>query len=300
MARTASEPGSSRYPDGFRILQGKQEFITYLEHASIRIWPSDVEGHYDTHSHSAIEIIFPHRGVSVYHLSDQVYRVQAGEILILPSGCLHSLSESQDTLRYLLLFEPEPLMALMDLDTMSEVLRKPIHLHGEPELQQQAGDLLMSAVDCYMQREPLWNTRCYAYLLQFYALVGQRCMRTHLPIQQSQRIDPMIMNSALSYIGDHYQQDLALEDVAAFAGFSKYYFSRLFKQFCGMSFPEYLTQKRLKVAATLLSTTVKPIHEIAAESGFGSVATFNRVFRRSKSCTPTQYRAIYGTDEPLV
>jgi transcriptional regulator GlxA family with amidase domain len=37
------------------------------------------------------------------------------------------------------------------------------------------------------------------------------------------------------------------------------------------------------------------MREVAIESGFGSVATFNRVFREKKGCTPTQYRAIYGT-----
>ena len=62
-----------------------------------------------------------------------------------------------------------------------------------------------------------------------------------------------------------------------------------------MSFPEYLTQKRLKAATSLLVSTSKSMQDIAQEAGFGSVATFNRVFRKSKNCTPTQFRAIYGT-----
>ena len=44
----------------------------------------------------------------------------------------------------------------------------------------------------------------------------------------------------------------------------------------------------------LLIRTDKPMKDVATESGFGSVATFNRVFREKKGCTPTQYRAIYG------
>ena len=40
---------------------------------------------------------------------------------------------------------------------------------------------------------------------------------------------------------------------------------------------------------------VSEMRDVAIESGFGSVATFNRVFREKKGCTPTQYRAIYGT-----
>ena len=87
----------SRFPDGFRILQGKQEYITYMDHSSVRVWPSDVAAHYDPHSHSAIEIILPDRGVSVYHVQDEVYRVQPGEILVVPSGVQHALTEPPET-----------------------------------------------------------------------------------------------------------------------------------------------------------------------------------------------------------
>ena len=45
----------------------------------------------------------------------------------------------------------------------------------------------------------------------------------------------------------------------------------------------------------LLIHTDKPMNQVARESGFNSIATFNRTFREYKNCTPTQYRAIYGT-----
>jgi len=44
----------------------------------------------------------------------------------------------------------------------------------------------------------------------------------------------------------------------------------------------------------LLIRTNRSMHDVAIESGFGSVATFNRVFREKKGCTPSQYRTIYG------
>ena len=107
-------------------------------------------------------------------------------------------------------------------------------------------------------------------------------------------IDPAIMNSAITYINEHYMDEMSLEDAALFAGFSKYYFSRMFKQFSGISFSEYLTRRRLNVASDLLVRTDQPIREIAQSSGFGSMATFNRIFRQHKNCTPSQYRAIYS------
>ena len=85
--RNQTEQAKSRFPDGFRILQGRQEYITYMEHSSIRVWTSDVAAHYDLHSHSAIEVILPDRGEAAYQVQEEAYHVRPGEVLILPSGC---------------------------------------------------------------------------------------------------------------------------------------------------------------------------------------------------------------------
>lgn len=290
-------PERSRFPDGFRILQGKQEYVTYVEHSSIRIWPSEVPGHFDNHMHSAVEIIMPYRGAVIYHLPEKDYRVEAGEILIIPSGCPHALTEKEGLGRYLMLFEPSPLYAMQDMPGISPLTQAPIYLHEDSELQSQVSRLLMQTVDCYFRKEPMWNSECYSFLLQMYALLGRQYLRMNAAQEPARRrsIDPEIMNSAVTYIGEHYMDDISLESVAKFTGFSKYYFSRTFKDFFGISFSAYLTVKRVNAAANLLTRSNQSIREIAMSSGFGSVATFNRIFREQKNCTPSQYRAIYGT-----
>lgn len=290
------ENEKKRFPDGFRILQGKQEYVTYSEHSSIRIWPSDQATHYDYHQHSAVEIILPHRGVSVYRLPERIYCVEPGQILIIPSDVPHELTESKDTMRYLMLFEPGPMMSLRDQPSIQQVLRDPIYLNDGTELQSRVAGLLNQVVTCYFEKEPMWNARCYSYLLQIYALLGTELQASRKDGEEDNgpRIDSEIMNGALTYINQHYMEELSLEQVASFAGFSKFYFSRVFKQFSGCSFTEYLTRKRMNVATDLLVRTSQSIREIAESSGFGSLATFNRVFRKHNQCTPSQYRAIYG------
>ena len=284
------------FDDGFRILQGRQEFITYTEHSSIRVWPSDTANHFDSHQHSAVEVILPDRGVSVYELPEETYRVKPGEILFVPPNCPHSLTEGGDTLRYLLLFEPGPLKELQDIAGIEAMLRSPIYLNDGQELHRQVNGLLMELVKCYQQKQPMWNTRCYACLMQVYALLGEQYLRTAAPKKDTARwrIDPEIMNSAMSFIEEHYMEDIRLEDAAAFVGFSKWYFSRTFKEFFGRTFSELLMYKRINVAANLLMMTPKPVQEIALAAGFQSIATFNRVFRENKNCTPTRFRTIYG------
>ena len=295
MANEATD--RSRFPDGFRILHGKQEYITYKEHSSIRIWPSEVAAHYDNHLHSAIEVMLPDAGAAAYQLPDRMYHVEPGEILFIPSGCPHELTEPDNIRRYLLLFEPGPLYTLQDMPQVALMTQRPIYLQEPTALREQVRGLLHQAIDCYIQKLPMWNTQCYAYLLQAYSLLGREFLSTEMPYTpvRHKQIDPEIMNSVMTYITEHYMDDISLEDAAAFAGFSKYYFSRVFKDYAGISFSEYLLVKRLNAASNLLIRSNQPIREIAQESGFGSVATFNRIFRDHKKCTPTQFRAIYGS-----
>ena len=295
--KAAPDGGSSRFPDGFRILQGKQEYVTYIEHSSIRVWHSNVPAHFASHKHSAVEIILPQQGVAVYQLDNEAIHVQPGEILILPPGCSHALTEPEDISRYLLLFEPNALTIMRDFPDFQNVMREPVHLNGHSEWQQAVGKLLMQAVDCYNRKEPLWNTECYSYLIKAYALLGRYYIASDLPAQEanSRKIESAILNSAITFINEHYMDDISLEDVAVFAGFSKYYFCRMFKQFSGLAFSEFLIRKRLNVASEMLIHTELSVKEIAMTSGFGSIATFNRVFRENKHCTPLQFRAIYGS-----
>ena len=102
-------------------------------------------------------------------------------------------------------------------------------------------------------------------------------------------------NMIFDYIDKNYTDDLSLDTVSGVAGFSKFHFSRLFKQFTDMSFYDYLNQRRVRAAETLLLDPDIPITEIAMRSGFSSISTFNRVFKSFKECTPSEFKKMYRT-----
>ena len=288
---------AARYEDGFRVLQGKREYVTYPDDSSVRIWYSDVPWRYETHDHSAVEILLTMEGVVTYTVEDMVYQVRKGEVLIVPPDTLHDLSMGEGSSRYLFLFEPDAIMTMRDIKSMAKYFNKPFHLRDGSDAHLRIRELLLRAKDAYDKQELMWNTMCYSSILRIYAVLGQRYLsgiRTR-PADGQRNMDSEFITAVMTYINNHYREELSLEDVAQFAGFSRYYFSRSFKKQTGYSFQDYLCQKRLQVAIDLLIRTNRPMHEVAMESGFGSVATFNRVFREKKGCTPTQYRAIYGT-----
>ncbi|QUC66865.1 AraC-type DNA-binding protein [Aristaeella hokkaidonensis] len=288
---------AARYEDGFRVLQGRREYVTYLDDSSIRIWYSDIPWRYETHDHSAVEILLTLEGMVTYTIEDKIYQVRKGEILIVPPDTLHSLTMGEGSSRYLFLFESDAIMTMRDIKSMAMYFHKPFHLRDGSDAHVRIRELLLRAREAYEKREMMWNTMCYSCILRVYATLGQRYLSGIKPRtgDNMRNMDSEVINAVMTYINNHYREELSLEDVAKFAGFSRYYFSRSFKRQTGYSFKDYLCQKRLQVAMDLLIRTNRSMRDVAIESGFGSVATFNRVFREKKGCTPTQYRAIYGT-----
>ncbi len=290
----------SRFPDGFRILKGEREYVTYIENSSLRVWYADTPWSFETHYHSAVEIIMPIRGEVEYTVSEFSYRVQADEVLIIPANWEHSLSMGEGSARYLFLFEPDVIFSMRDMPLIDDLLNIPIYLSGQPEVQANVRALLMQIAEIYEKRLFMWNTQCYSLLLQIYAKLGQLgSFRENRRLQGYSRTDPEIIDSARLYIDQYYMRPISLDDVSAFTGFTKSYFSRLFKHQVGQGFSEYLRQKRVSVAADMLSNSSQPIKTIAVSTGFGSIATFNRVFREVKNCSPSEYRKIYGSSDMI-
>lgn len=291
-----NENGNKRFPDGFRILQGTQEYITYPMHSSVRIWPSADAYYYADHWHSAVEILLCTKGEIIYMTDGHVYHVSEGQILILPPECRHAMTIPENSYRYLFLFEPDPFISMRDTQETLEWLREPVYLCSEPELQKQISDILMETLEIYNAKAPLWNTECYSCFFRIFVLLGKHFMRNERAErpQPGRSAAPELMNSVMTYIDQNYKENLTLEQVAEFSGFSKYYFSRMFNGYTGCTFVEYLNRKRISVADYMLINTDKPVSSVAGEAGFGSVATFNRIFRNMHGCTPSRFRAIYG------
>ena len=101
-------------------------------------------------------------------------------------------------------------------------------------------------------------------------------------------------NTVFNYLDEHFTESLTLEQVADVAGFSKFHFSRLFKQCSGYNFYDFLCYKRIQSAEMLLSKTGTSITEVALRSGFSSLSTFNRTYKRVKGCTPSEYRSLFN------
>ena len=196
---------AARHIDGYRVLEGKREYVTYQGDSSIRIWYSDIPWRYETHDHSAVEIVLVLEGTVTYSVEGTSYPVRKGEVLIVPSNTPHSLEMGEGSSRYLFLFETDTIMTMRDIKSMVLYLHKPFHLRDESDAHKQIRELLLRAKDFYEKQELMWNTACYSCILQVYATLGRHYLigirsRTGDTVRS---MDTEVINAVMTYINDH-------------------------------------------------------------------------------------------------
>lgn len=98
------------------------------------------------------------------------------------------------------------------------------------------------------------------------------------------------IRKSISYISEHFAQDLTLDTLSRIAGLSTFHYSRLFKKETGMSPHQYLIETRLSSAKFYLASTDRTVSDIALSVGFGDESSFCLTFRKRVGITPKAWR----------
>ena len=98
------------------------------------------------------------------------------------------------------------------------------------------------------------------------------------------------ISEAVRYLLANYRNEIRLEEVLRLTRMRKATFSRQFKRHAGKTFSEFVSDLRLQSARRELAETDRSVLEIAVSCGFSEVSFFNRIFRRTLHCSPSEYR----------
>lgn len=101
------------------------------------------------------------------------------------------------------------------------------------------------------------------------------------------------IDAVYNYVLNNFKADLSLDDIALRCNMNTAAFCRYFKRKTGKTFVDFMNEIRLGNAAKLLLKGDLTIAEVAFESGFNNPSYFNRLFKRLKGLTPTEYQSQY-------
>ena len=102
-------------------------------------------------------------------------------------------------------------------------------------------------------------------------------------------ISKSVIEQAIIYMKKHYGEELSLENMAERFFFNQSYFSRLFKQYTGTTFTDYLIKLRMEKAKELISKGKYKVYEISTIVGYKSEKYFFSIFKRYTGSSPAEY-----------
>ncbi len=282
------------------IINGLHETVDYRGDFKIRLYMNKESEDYPRHWHTDAEMIMPVDNSYRIVIDDNIYDLKANDIIIIPPGELHQIYSPASGNRIILQFDCTLLYSLKGFSTAFNMFHPCILITpaSMPNIHTELASLIMNMAAEYFSSQPFKEALVYSMLIRFFSILGRTCIKTEenfTNIKNQKQVEYIkLFVKVCNHINRHCTENIKVEDIANIAGFSKFHFARLFKQVMNMSWYDYLINRRIMQAEKLLADQDLSIMQVAMKSGFSSLATFNRVFRAKKSCTPSEYKALYG------
>jgi len=290
-------------------LNGIYETVNFRKNTTVKVYHNHDTEDYPSHWHTPLEIIMPYDREYQVTVGTEQNLLAPGDIAVICPGVLHSLHCREYGSRFIFQAEVAPLQEMKSFRSLLNLIFPAILItpQGTPGFYQQARDILEQIDREYKNNSIAAELSVYSLLLNLFILIGSNyagkepadlaaaasgASAEHAAGESSggRKKYGMKFVTVCNYINEHCTEDLTLDKIASIAGFSKYHFSRLFKQFTGVSFYKYLNQKRIACAQKLLLNPDMSITEITFQSGFTSLSAFIRMFKIFNRCTPSEYR----------
>lgn len=253
----------------------------------------------DWHWHHEFEAAIVHTGHITAYINQKAYELSVGDGFFINSDVLHSDTDLERTcVLDAIVFHPRLIYGSHDCIFWEKYVDPIISnrsfegiplYHDDPESQplltliRKAVDLTDEKPDGY---ELFVRNHLSELIYQIYKLQPQyKTGLSNTAIRNEQRIKTMI-----TFIEEHFQTNITLQDIANSAYISKSESIRCFNNLIKRTPIQFLKEYRLQKAEKLIVSTDMSISDIAYSCGFTEMSYFTRSFRKLYKETPTQYR----------
>lgn len=249
--------------------------------------------HMEAHYHDFYEIFLFLKGDVDYWIEGSLYHLKPGDILLVNPSELHRpipLNETEDYERIVVWIDRKFLNSIDKgifekcFDSNLATWRKVIRPSSAEKSAIQ--NTAISLVQEFYNDDFASKSCSFGLLLQFLSNVNRLALSGEA-FQNEKYRTPTFIADILSYISEHYSEDLSLDRLSNHFFVSKYYLSHEFKKAVGTSVHRYITLKRLSFAHELLSNGTAP-SEAGILCGFGDYTTFFRAFKSEYEISPSE------------
>lgn len=235
---------------------------TFLDHNS------------SSHVHSHIEFIFVMSGKAKITMDKKEHVVAEGKVAVTMPYEIHSIATPKHSKAFIIACPP---------DYMSEYRQILINRQFNPPVVPfgaAARELIADIVNSGFKDDFKKKALLYCTVSEF--LKGST-------LSDKEPVEFDLYRKSISYITEHFKENLSLASVAQYACVTPAHLSRVINDGSKSSFTDILNSLRIYEAKRLLEQTDISISDAAFEAGYGSIRNFNRIFKKYFGITPKEH-----------
>lgn len=242
------------------------------------------------HSHNYYEILYICNGNIQYLIRTERYRIQKGDIIIIPPGVSHQpiLSEgrTEPYKRYVLWLSTDFIKGIEPLFPDNDFL-KPRLLRTTATRWATISNKFYAGIMEEERKHPGWQAAKYGNTLELVTMLYRAVLDKESVHLKSEM--PELLDKILSFVEEHLSEEITLDDTGKRFFVSRSTISNIFRKEIGISFYRYITQRRLVAAKNYIMEGMS-MELVAEKVGFSDYSSFYRAFKGEYGISPRQFK----------
>lgn len=227
------------------------------------------------HWHMNLELLFVTAGVIEVEIEGKVFYATRGDIVVINSNSIHSITAHSDEAFYYCLILDYSFCKKLGFDTINTHY---INTNKDAEIKN-IYQLIIN--ESRMQKSHYKKAiRALCHTMMILLERNQVDHREDCKCSDDSYSSNIVeIKTAIEYIHEHYHTSFDLDTLSKHLAISKYHMCRIFKNVTGLTINQYTNQVRLVKAHDLIVDHNLTVSETAHETGFNSISYFTRSFK---------------------
>lgn len=239
-----------------------------------------------THFHDNVEFIMVTQGEIICNIAGSFITLAKGQCILINQNIIHHIDIASETATFT--YIQFNISDFLSNTNTIYIYNKDNTNYCIDKNQGELSAMFTEILDEYTNQPDNYEIYIHSCILRLIVYMS-RLNIINIRKLSGKNTDDLVYNT-IKYLHENYNQQLTLDTISKSLNVSKYHLSHVFKDTTGSTVMDFLTTIRFSHIEALLIKTNKNISQIAYECGFPSIQHFNKVFKKNKGLSPTQYK----------
>lgn len=256
-----------------------QDYPFLIEHKDVKYIP---------HFHKEPELVFVIEGELTITIENNTFILKKGEICIFTPGLIHNLYSYTPNKSFVMKLFP-----VLDLGNIQ--LSKNV-VNSDDAIYDELLENIICIINENQEKNPGYKLAVNIYVEKIFLTIIRNMKYRTLANNALTKLENknVFLNSVTDFLNEHFADKFTIDDVSKHLNYTKSYFCHYFKKTTGITFWKYYTIFRLEKAIQMMKQfPKKSFAEIAENSGFKNIRSFNQSFKEYHQCSPGKYMNKY-------